>query len=590
MLRTLCKRLWNYRRIFLVIITPLLLLPLPLVIKTKEAGCAFVLLLMAVYWVTEVIPLSMTAMLPAILFPTFGIMKSSDVAKEYFKDFHFLLVGVTCLAASIEKWGLHRRIALRLVTMVGVNPAWLMLGFMFGCAFLSMWVQNTSAVTMVMPIAEAVLQQIMRSKESRCAGGKDNPNMQLDETDSCTEKIKETVRYVKHCNVPKESNSSVQIQTVPSPDTSEAAVCMPVAFGRSKRDLMICKAMCIGIAYSSNIGGITTLPGTSPNLIFSEYLNKIYPACNCINFGNWFLMCFPISVIMLLLTWIWLYWLFIGSDFKFMWQCGGRQTEEEKAARKVIQDEYKSLGPMSSQEIFTGMVFLLMVLLWLTRSPGFMPGWVSLFPNHSDYITDATVALLLGLLFFIVPAYGPVRKYEAMISWNEFQASMPWKVALLVGGGFALAEGTKESGLSLWVAELLTPLGDLPVLATITVACIIVTTLTEIASNAATITIFLPILSPLAEAIHVNPLYVLIPTTLCTSFSFLLPVSNPPNAVVFAYGHINIMDMVKAGLGVNVIGVLAVLLAVATWGVPLFSLDIYPDWAPALPSFNSTTP
>uniref|UniRef100_A0A4W6DUK6 Solute carrier family 13 member 1 n=1 Tax=Lates calcarifer TaxID=8187 RepID=A0A4W6DUK6_LATCA len=120
---------------------------------------------MATYWVTEVIPLSMTAMLPAILFPMFGIMKSSSVAKEYFKDFHFLLVGVTCFATSIEKWGLHRRIALRLVTMVGVNPAWLMLGFMTVCAFLSMWVQNTSAVTMVMPIVEAVLQHILKAKE-----------------------------------------------------------------------------------------------------------------------------------------------------------------------------------------------------------------------------------------------------------------------------------------------------------------------------------------------------------------------------------------------------------------------------------------
>ncbi|XP_022620255.1 solute carrier family 13 member 1 [Seriola dumerili] len=506
---------------------------------------------MATYWVTEVIPLSMTAMLPAILFPMFGIMKSSGVAKEYFKDFHFLLVGVICLATSIEKWGLHRRIALRLVTMVGVNPAWLMLGFMSGCAFLSMWVQNTSAVMMVMPIVEAVLQQILKAEEVGCAG-EDNPNLQLDGT--------------------------------------WAAVCPPAAPSRSKQDLMVCKAMCIGIAYSSNIGGITTLPGTSPNLIFSEYLNQIYPQCNCINFGNWLLLCLPISVIMLLLTWMWLYWLFIGSDFRFLWRCGGEQSEREKAARKVIEDEYKSLGPMSSQEIFTAVVFLVMVLLWLTRSPGFMPGWASLFPHHLGFITDATVALLLGLLFFIVPAYGPSRKYEAMISWREFQASMPWKVALLVGGGFALAEGTKESGLSLWVAELLTPLGDLPVLATITVACIIVTTVTEVASNVATITIFLPILSPLAEAIHVNPLYVLIPTTLCTSFSFLLPVSNPSNAVVFGYGHISIMDMVKAGLGVNVIGVLAVLFAVATWGGPLFSLDTYPDWAPVLPGFNSTTP
>ncbi|CAJ1056034.1 solute carrier family 13 member 1 isoform X1 [Xyrichtys novacula] len=577
------QSLWNYRRVFLIVLTPLLLLPLPV-----ESECAFVLLLMATFWVTEVIPLSLTAMLPAALFPMFGIMKSSDVAKEYFKDFHLLLVGVTCLATSIEKWGLHRRIALRLVTMVGVNPALLMLGFMSGCAFLSMWVQNTSAVTMVMPIVEAVLQQILKASEGRGAG-EHNPNLQLDESDGQVDNIEEDMRDQKHLDVPEET-FTMQIQTATQPGTVQVAACQPAAPSRNKRDLRICKAMCISVAYSSNIGGISTLPGTSPNLIFSEYLNQIYPNCNCVNFGNWLLMCLPISVIMLLLTWIWLCWLFIGSDFRFLWRCGGEKTERDRAARRVIEEEYKSLGPMSPQEIFTGIVFLMMVLLWLTRSPGFIPGWASFFPGHSGFITDATVALLLGLLFFIAPAYGPSMKYETMISWTDFQTSMPWKVALLVGGGFALAEGTEVSGLSLWVAELLTPLGDLPVLATITVACIIVTMVTEVASNAATITIFLPILSPLAEAIHVNPLYVLIPTTLCTSFSFLLPVSNPPNAVVFAYGHIDILDMVKAGLGVNVIGVLATLLAVSTWGVPLFSLDTYPDWAPHLPGFNSTMP
>uniref|UniRef100_A0A8D0AGQ5 Solute carrier family 13 member 1 n=1 Tax=Sander lucioperca TaxID=283035 RepID=A0A8D0AGQ5_SANLU len=568
------RGLWNYRSIALIVLAPLLLLPLPLVIGTKEAECAFVLLLMATYWMTEVIPLPMTAMLPAILFPAFGIIKSSHVSQTYFKDFHFLLVGVICLATSIEKWGLHRRIALRLVTMVGVNPAWLMLGFMSGCAFISMWVQNTSAVAMVMPIVEAVLQQILKAKEEGCVG-EDNPGLQLDAYDIIHNNSEPFLCWVMFY-------TSVVLHV---------AVPQPGALSRCKRDLMMCKAMCLGIAYSSNIGGISTLPGTSPNLIFSEYLNQVYPNCNCINFANWLVLCLPISVIMLLLTWIWLYWLFFGSDFRFLCQRGGEQSQKEAAARKVIEEEYRSLGPMSSQEIVTAVVFVTMVLLWLTRAPGFMPGWASLFPHsHMGYITDATVALLLGLLLFIIPAYGPSRKYEAMISWDNFQALMPWKVALLVGGGFALAEGTKESGLSLWVAELLTPLGDLPVLATIAIACIIVTTVTEFASNAATITIFLPILSPLAEAIHVNPLYVLIPTTLCTSYSFLLPVSNPPNAIVFGYGHITIMDMVKAGLGVNVIGVLATLLAVTTWGVPLFSLDTYPDWAPLLPEFNSTAP
>uniref|UniRef100_A0A3P9JRR9 Solute carrier family 13 member 1 n=1 Tax=Oryzias latipes TaxID=8090 RepID=A0A3P9JRR9_ORYLA len=588
MLSNIQKRLWNFRSFLLIILTPLLLLPIPLVIRTKEAECAFVMLLMAVYWVTEILPLSITAMLPAVLFPLFGIMKSSDVAKWYFKDFHFLLVGVICLATSIEKWGLHRRIALRLVTLVGVNPAWLMLGFMSGCALLSMWVQNTSAVTMVMPIVEAVLQQILRAKEGQCSG-KDNPNLELDETDICNEKKKQPKSNGMQPHVLKET--FVQIQPVSQPDTAEAAVPMHEAINSRKQDLMMCKAMSIGIAYSSNIGGITTIPGTSPNLIFSEYLNQVYPECNSINFGNWLLLCLPISILMLFLTWIWLYWLFIGSDFRFLRCHKGQHSEKEMSAKKVIEEEYSSLGTMGSQEIVTGVVFVLMVLLWLTRAPGFFPGWASLFPkSQSGYFTDANVALLLGLLFFIIPAYGPAKKYEAMITWSEFQASMPWKVALLVGGGFALAEGTKESGLSLWVAELLTPLGDLPVFAVITVACVIVTMLTEVTSNAATTTIFLPILSPLAEAIHVNPLYILIPTTLCTSFSFLLPVSNPPNAVVYAYGHITIMDMVKAGLGVNVIGLLSVLLAVGTWGIPLFSLDSYPDWAPVLPNFNSTTP
>ncbi|XP_039470306.1 solute carrier family 13 member 1-like isoform X2 [Oreochromis aureus] len=589
MLTKLSEALWNYYTLLLIILTPLLLLPLPLVIGTKEAECGFVLLLMAIYWITEVIPLSMTAMLPAILFPLCGIMSSSNVAKEYFNNFHFLLVGVICLATSIEKWGLHRRVALRLVTLVGVNPAWLMLGFMSGCAFLSMWVQNTSAVTMVMPIVDAVLKQILKANEEGYSG-EDNPTLELDEINNCTAKNKETLSDSTQPDVPTETFTSVQIPAESQPAADEAAENVPTASHRDtgcRQGQMLCKAMCIGIAYSSNIGGITTLPGTSPNLIFAEHLNRVYPDCNSINFGNWLLLCLPISVIMLLLTWLWLYWIFIGSDFKFLWQCRGEQSERERAVKKVLEDEYKKLGAISSQEIFTGVVFVVMVLLWLTRSPGFIPGWASLFPHKSYYITDATVALVLGVLLFIVPANGPSKKYESMISWKEFQASMPWQVALMVSGGFALAKGAEESGLSLWLARLMTPLGDLPVLATVTVACLLTTTLTEVASNAATITIFLPILSPLAEAIHVNPLYILIPATLCTSFSFLLPVSNPPGAVVYGYGHFTTLDMVKAGLGVNTIGVLAVLLAIATWGIPLFSLDTYPNWAP---TFNSTTP
>lgn len=164
---------------------------------------------------------------------------------------------------------------------------------------------------------------------------------------------------------------------------------------------------------------------------------------------------------------------------------------------------------------------------------------------------------------------------------------MPWEIAILVGGGFALADGCEVSKLSAWVASKLTPLGSLPLWLIILISCLIVTSVTEVASNPATITIFLPILSPLAEAIHVNPLFILIPATLCTSFAFLLPVANPANAIVFSYGHLTVMDMVKAGLGINIIGVAVVMLGIMTWIVPIFDLYTYPSWAPIISS-NST--
>ncbi|XP_056596325.1 solute carrier family 13 member 1 [Triplophysa dalaica] len=569
---------WSFVTPLIIILTPLSLLPLPLVIKTKEAECAYILILMAVYWMTEVLPLSITALLPALLFPLFGIMKSSQVASVYFKDFHLLLLGVICLATAIEKWGLHRRIALRLVTAVGVNPGKLMLGFMVGCAFLSMWLSNTSTVAMVMPIVEAVIQQVLSagdepSKDHKGAlNGISNPALQLEDIEAQHDQP-ENMKSI-------EAGVIESVQTAPEEPETKAPALPSNGKYKTREDHMICKGLSLCIAYSSSIGGLTTLPGTSANLIFAEYIHQYYPECKIINFGNWFVLCLPICIIMLILSWIFLHWMFLGTNFRAS-LCSRKQTDKERRTAKLLEDQYNSLGPISWQEIIILVIFILMAVLWFAREPGFMPGWSSLFAEYRGYATDATAALLLGFMFFIIPGHKPnANRYEALITWKEFQACMPWEICLLVGGGFALAEGTKISGLSSWVAELLTPLGNLPPLATVTIACLIVTSITEVASNAATITIFLPILAPLAEAIGVNPLYMLVPTALCVSFSFLLPVSNPPNAIVFTYGHLTSMDMVKAGLGVNVIGILTVLLALTTWGTPLLNLDTYPEWAP----------
>ncbi|PNJ40327.1 solute carrier family 13 member 1 isoform X1 [Pongo pygmaeus] len=586
-----------YRRFLLVVFTVLVLLPLPIVLHNKEAECAYTLFVVATFWLTEALPLSVTALLPSLMLPMFGIMPSKKVASAYFKDFHLLLIGVICLATSIEKWNLHKRIALKMVMMVGVNPAWLTLGFMSSTAFLSMWLSNTSTAAMVMPIAEAVAQQIINAEAEVEAtqmtyfNGSTNHGLEIDESvngHEINERKEKTKPVPGYNNDTGKISSKVELEKTSGMGTKY----------RTKKGHMTCKLMCLCIAYSSTIGGLTTITGTSTNLIFAEYFNTRYPDCRCLNFGSWFTFSFPAALIILLLSWIWLQWFFLGFNFKETFKCGKTKIVQQKACAEVIKQEYQKLGPIRYQEIVTLVLFIIMALLWFSRDPGFVPGWSALFSEYPGFATDSTVALLIGLLFFLIPAKRLTETtptgeivafdYSPLITWKEFQSFMPWDIAILVGGGFALADGCEESGLSKWIGNKLSPLGSLPIWLIILISSLMVTSLTEVASNPATITVVLPILSPLAEAIHVNPLYILIPSTLCTSFAFLLPVANPPNAIVFSYGHLKVIDMVKAGLGVNIVGVAVVMLGICTWIVPMFDLYTYPSWAPAMS--NETMP
>ncbi|KAH0616562.1 hypothetical protein JD844_027761 [Phrynosoma platyrhinos] len=413
------RKLLIYRRFLLILFTPILLLPLPLIIKTKEAECAYTLFVVAIFWLTEALPLAVSALLPALMFPMFGIMASKEVhfipffpfhnlthfsvASAYFKDFHLLLTGVICLATSIEKWNLHKRIALKMVMLVGVNPAWyvlisnihggvscfrLTLGFMISCSFLSMWLSNTSTAAMVMPIVEAVAQQIISAEaevdamEMTYANGVTNLALELDENiNDCEpvdwkEKTKQAHGYSNGSTHPAHIVCNSEKEKKPEPSETERKY-------RNQRDHMICKVMCLCIAYSSTVGGLTTITGTSTNLIFAEQFNTRYPDCQCINFGSWFILCIPVTIIILLLSWVWLQWLFLGFDFKEMFQCGRTKSAREQASAQVIKEEYKKLGPISYPEIVTLVLFFLMALLWFTRDPGFIPGWASFFPDSA---------------------------------------------------------------------------------------------------------------------------------------------------------------------------------------------------------------
>ncbi|CAL8278759.1 unnamed protein product, partial [Gadus morhua 'NCC'] len=589
-----------------------------------EACCAYVLIVTAIYWVSEAVPLGAAALVPAFLYPLFGVLKSSEVAAEYCKDTTLLLMGVICLAASIEKWNLHKRIALRMVMIAGAKPGMLVLGFMCCTVFLSMWLSNTSTTAMVMPIAEAVLQQLIGTGladahldseetgdapyEDSAATGKeekiDKNQLEIlyrDDSDAAGHDLS-TLTEVHSA----ESNGMKRIRSPSQAFVQQSnghlpEAPLPVKRVRArrdsqyptKRDHMICKCLSLSITYSATIGGLITITGTSTNLIFAEQFNTRYPEAKVINFGTWFVFSLPIALIMLVLTWLWLHLLFLGCNFRetCSWS-KKRKTRRELDSERRIQEEYIKLGPISYPEVVTGVFFILMTVLWFTREPGFVPGWTSLF-EKKGYRTDATVSVLLGFLLFLIPARRPFSSSSSwrnrddvdpdplapMITWKDFQKLMPWEIVILVGGGYALAAGCKVSGLSVWIGRQLEPMSGLPPWAVTLLACLLVSAVTEFASNPATLTVFLPILSALSETLMINPLHCLIPATMCVSFGVMLPVGNPPNAIVFSYGHVKISDMVKAGFGVNLIGVAVVMLAISTWGVPLFHLTEFPAWA-----------
>ncbi|XP_075415731.1 solute carrier family 13 member 2 [Tenrec ecaudatus] len=570
---TCWQGLWAYRSYLIVLFLPIILLPLPILVPAKEAYCAYAIILMALFWCTEALPLAVTALFPVVLFPMMGIMDASEVCIEYLKDTNILFIGGLLMAIAVEHWNLHKRIALRVLLLVGVRPALLILGFMVVTAFLSMWISNTATTAMMVPIAHAVLEQLYSNPGDKSSKeGSQNPAFELQEP-----------------TAQKEGAQLDNGQVCPALPTAS-----PPQAHRSQQQLRFTQGMSLCVCYSASIGGIATLTGTTPNLVLQGQINSLFPENgNVVNFASWFGFAFPTMIILLLLAWLWLQILFLGFNFRKNFGIGEEAREQEQAAFHVIQREHKLLGPMTFAEFAVTILFVTLVMLWFTREPGFFLGWGNLaFPNTKgeSMLSDGTVAIFIGIVLFIVPSKFPgltqdpenprkLRAPPALLNWKTVNEKMPWNIVFLLGGGFALAKGSEESGLSTWLGDKLTPLQNVPPPAIAFILCLLVATFTECTSNVATTTLFLPILASMARAICLHPLYVMLPCTLAASLAFMLPVATPPNAIVFSFGGLKVSDMAKAGFLLNLIGVLVITLAINSWSKPIFSLDAFPFWA-----------
>lgn len=471
----------------------------PAVSNTLAAG-----LLMAILWITEIIPLAATSLLPVVLFPLLGIMDGKTVAATYFNHVIFLFIGGFLVALAMEQWNLHKRIALRILMLTGARPASILLGFMLATAFISMWISNTATAMMMVPILISVMQKLE--------------------------------------------------------ETTEKSVMDKYA-----------KGLLLGVAYSASIGGVATLVGTPPNLSFVRIFQIMFPHAPEVSFSQWFLFAFPVAVCLFVFVWLLLFYMF-----------GPRKSQWTPLEKKVFRNQYDQLGPMRTEEKIILADFILLAILWLSRSDldfgGFIiPGWNRLF-EFPEYVNDGTVAILMAVILFFIPSKN--EKGKNIID-KATMARLPWHIVLLFGGGFALASGFKDSGLSTWVGEQLNWVsGTHPIIIIITVS-LLVTFLTELTSNTATTEMLLPILAGLAVSVEINPLFLMIPATLSASMAFMLPVATPPNAIIFGTNRISIADMAKTGLIINLVG--AIIITSATYFLlgPVFGLQdlSLPAWA-----------
>ncbi|EDL96454.1 solute carrier family 13 (sodium-dependent dicarboxylate transporter), member 3 [Rattus norvegicus] len=553
-LAALAKKVWSARRLLVLLLVPLALLPILFALPPKEGRCLYVILLMAVYWCTEALPLSVTALLPIILFPFMGILPSSKVCPQYFLDTNFLFLSGLIMASAIEERNLHRRIALKVLMLVGVQPARLILGMMVTTSFLSMWLSNTASTAMMLPIASAILKSLFGQRDAR----KDLPREGEDSTGGHAEDV-------------------------------EAPLELPDDSKEEEHRRNIWKGFLISIPYSASIGGTATLTGTAPNLILLGQLKSFFPQCDVVNFGSWFIFAFPLMLLFLLVGWLWISFLYGGMSWRG-WRKKNSKLQDvaEDKAKAVIQEEFQNLGPIKFAEQAVFILFCLFAILLFSRDPKFIPGWASLFAP--GFVSDAVTGVAIVTILFFFPSQKPSLKWwfdfkapnsetEPLLSWKKAQETVPWNIILLLGGGFAMAKGCEESGLSAWIGGQLHPLEHVPPLLAVLLITVVIAFFTEFASNTATIIIFLPVLAELAIRLHVHPLYLMIPGTVSCSYAFMLPVSTPPNSIAFSTGHLLVKDMVRTGLLMNLMGVLLLSLAMNTWAQAIFQLGTFPDWA-----------
>lgn len=459
----------------------IILINLPDLLPGKELANAVIATAswMIVWWITEAVSISVTALLPLVLFPSLNVMATAEVGANYGSPIIFLFFGGFVLALALEKVNLHKRIALTIIRITGTTPNKVVLGFMIATAALSMWISNTASTVVMLPIAMSVISLLIHDQD-----------------------------------------------------------------GFTKDDKNFALSVMLGIAFSANAGGIATVIGTPPNSVLIGLLENQYQIE--ISFLKWMTFGLPFSALLLFICyWVLVKWMFPNNQLEF------------SASRQVIRDELSKLGPTSGKEKMVLAIFGVTVFLWVFRTVinGMIP---------SLGLSDTIISMTGAIALFALP-YN-LRKGDFIIRWND-TSKLAWGILILFGGGLALANGMSSSGIVDVVSDAIAQ-SELSVLFTVSLLILLMLFMTELMSNVALVAVLAPVVAGIAIGLDIPMLHVLIPVTIASSCAFMLPMATPPNAIVFASGYIEVHQMARAGIILNLISV-ALLIVMFQFILPL---------------------
>lgn len=426
---------------------------------------------MIVWWITEAVSISVTALLPLVIYPLSGLMSVNEVGANYGSSIVFLFFGGFVLALALEKVNLHRRIALSIIHRTGTTPNRVILGFMLATGFMSMWISNTASTVVMLPIALSVIQLLVQSDFEFTAN---------------------------------EQRFSLSIM--------------------------------LGIAFSANAGGIATVIGTPPNSVLIGLLENEYNIQ--ISFFKWMLIGLPFSLCLIgLIYFLFTQVLFSNTGIVF-------KTDED-----VIAQQLQELGPLRRDEKHVLVVFALMVFFWVFRTL-----INSYIPTLG--LTDTIISVGGAIALFSIPS--DFRNDRFILEWKDTQR-LAWGILILFGGGLALAKGMAQTGIVSAITDVISQ-ADFNVLLTVSLLIALMLFMTELISNVALVAVLSPVIAGIAMGFDIPIIYMLIPVTMASSCAFMLPMATPPNAIVFASGYIKVSQMARAGVLINLLAIVLLIL------------------------------